>query len=202
MKLLIVEDEVKTANFLTRGFGEEGFVVSVAADGPEALRQIETGAFDLIVLDIMLPGMDGWQILTWLRGTGRQTRVLILTARDELSDRVRGLELGADDYLVKPFAFSELLARVRTVLRRAPLRKQEYYRIGDLEIDNAKWEAARAGKELQLTHKEFLLLLCLAKAEGEVLTREAIVNHVWDIHFDPCTNVLDVMIRRLRAKVD
>jgi len=202
MKLLIVEDELKTANFLTRGFGEEGFVVSVAADGPEALRQIETGAFDLIVLDIMLPGMDGWQILTWLRGTGRQTRVLILTARDEVSDRVRGLELGADDYLVKPFAFSELLARVRTILRRPPARAASTLRVADLELDLVAHKASRAGQRLDLTAREFTLLSLLVRRAGEVLPRTLIAESVWDMNSGGDTNVVDVNLRRLRAKVD
>jgi len=202
MKLLIVEDELKTANFLTRGFGEEGFVVSVAAGGPEALRQIETGAFDLIVLDIMLPGMDGWQILTWLRGTGRQTRVLILTARDEVSDRVRGLELGADDYLVKPFAFSELLARVRTILRRPPARAASTLRVADLELDLVAHKASRAGQRLDLTAREFTLLSLLVRRAGEVLPRTLIAESVWDMNSGGDTNVVDVNLRRLRAKVD
>jgi two-component system copper resistance phosphate regulon response regulator CusR len=202
MKLLIVEDEVKTANFLTRGFGEDGFVVSVAADGAEALRQIETGAFDLVVLDIMLPGMDGWQILTWLRGTGRQTRVLILTARDEVSDRVRGLELGADDYLVKPFAFSELLARVRTILRRPTARAASTLRVADLELDLVAHKASRAGQRLDLTAREFTLLSLLVRRAGEVLPRTLIAESVWDMSSGGDTNVVDVNLRRLRAKVD
>jgi len=202
MKLLIVEDELKTANFLKRGFGEAGFVVSVASDGADGMRQIETGAFDLIVLDIMLPGMDGWQILTWLRGIGLQTPVLILTARDEVSDRVRGLELGADDYLVKPFAFSELLARVRTILRRPPVRAASTLRVADLELDLAGHKATRAGQRLDLTAREFTLLSLLVRRAGEVLTRTLIAESVWDMSSGGDTNVVDVSLRRLRAKVD
>ncbi|MGB6946386.1 MAG: heavy metal response regulator transcription factor [Bryobacteraceae bacterium] len=202
MKLLIVEDEVKTANFLKKGLGEAGFLVSVAADGEEGLRLIETGAFDLIVLDIMLPGMDGWDILTRLRDGGLQTPVLILTARDEVQDRVRGLELGADDYLVKPFAFSELLARVRTILRRPPVRESSTLRVADLELDLAGHKATRAGQRLDLTAREFTLLSLLVRRAGEVLTRTLIAESVWAINFDGDTNVVDVNVRRLRGKVD
>ncbi|HTB21060.1 MAG TPA: heavy metal response regulator transcription factor [Bryobacteraceae bacterium] len=202
MKLLIVEDEVKTANFLKRGLSEAGFLVSVAADGAEGKLLIETGAFDLIVLDIMLPVVDGWHILTWLRSIGLQTPVLILTARDEVADRVRGLELGADDYLVKPFAFSELLARVRTILRRPPVREATTLRVADLEIDVAGHKATRAGQRLDLTAREFTLLSLLARRAGEVLTRTLIAESVWAINFDGDTNVVDVNVRRLRGKVD
>jgi two-component system copper resistance phosphate regulon response regulator CusR len=202
MKLLIVEDEVKTANFLKKGLSEAGFLVSVAADGPEGMRLIESGAFDLIVLDIMLPVVNGWDILTWLRGTGLQTPVLILTARDEVQDRVRGLELGADDYLVKPFAFSELLARVRTILRRPPLRESSTLRVADLELDLTGHKATRAGQRLDLTAREFTLLSLLVRRAGEVLTRTLIAESVWAINFDGDTNVVDVNVRRLRGKVD
>ena len=202
MKLLIVEDEVKTANFLTRGFSEAGFVVSVAPDGPNAMRQIESGGFDLIVLDILLPGMDGWSVLTWLREAGVQAPVLILTARDDVADRVRGLELGADDYLVKPFAFSELLARVRTILRRPPAREAATVRVADLELDVDGHRATRAGRRLDLTAREFTLLALLTRHRGEVLTRTLIAQAVWDIGIGGDTNVVDVNVRRLRAKVD
>ncbi len=202
MKLLIVEDEVKTASFLKRGFGEAGFVVSVAADGLEGMRQIEGGAFDLILLDIMLPGMNGWNLLTWMRGAGLQTPVLILTARDEVPDRVKGLELGADDYLVKPFAFSELLARARTILRRPPVREAATLRVADLELDLAGHRATRAGQRLDLTAREFTLLSLLMRRAGEVLTRTFIAESVWDINAGSDTNVVDVAVRRLRGKVD
>jgi two-component system, OmpR family, copper resistance phosphate regulon response regulator CusR len=201
MKLLIVEDEVKTASFLKRGFGEAGFVVSVAADGVEGMRQIEGGAFDLILLDIMLPGLNGWNILTWMRGTGLQTPVLILTARDEVPDRVKGLELGADDYLVKPFAFSELLARARTILRRPPVREAATLRVADLELDLGGHRVTRAGQRLDLTAREFTLLSLLMRRSGEVLTRTLIAESVWD-NSGADTNVVDVAVRRLRGKVD
>ena len=202
MKLLVVEDETKTANFLKRGFGEAGFVVSVAPDGIEARRQIEAGSFDLIVLDIMLPGVDGWDTLKWLRVVGLGTPVLILTARDEVTDRVRGLELGADDYLVKPFAFSELLARVRTILRRPPVREAATLRVADLELDLDGLRATRAGRRLDLTGREFKLLSLLARRAGEVLTRTLIAESVWDMNSEGDTNVVDVNMRRLRTKVD
>jgi len=202
MKLLIVEDETKTASFLKRGFSEAGFVVCVASDGLEGMRQIETAAFDLIVLDLMLPGMDGWQLLSWMRARGSQTPVLILTARDAVSDRVRGLEVGADDYLIKPFAFSELLARVRTVLRRPPLRESPVLRVGDLELDVTGHRATRSGHRLDLTAKEFTLLSLLVRRAGEVLTRNFIAESVWDMHPGGDTNVVEVNVRRLRSKVD
>jgi two-component system, OmpR family, copper resistance phosphate regulon response regulator CusR len=202
MKLLIVEDDAKTASFLKRGFSEAGFLASQAPDGLDAMHQIETTTFDLIVLDIMLPGMDGLQVLSWMRSRGLQTPVLILTARDAVSDRVRGLEVGADDYLVKPFAFSELLARVRTILRRPPLRESSILRVGDLELDIAGHRAVRSGHRLDLTAKEFALLSLLVRRAGEVLTRTFIAESVWDIHSGGDTNVVDVSVRRLRFKVD
>jgi len=202
MKLLIVDDELKTARFLKRGFTEAGFVVTLAADGPTAMHQIETGVFDLIVLDIMLPGLDGLQILTWMRDAGRQTPVLMLTARDEVSDRARGLKLGADDYPVKPFASSELLARVRTVLRRPPVRESDTLCVADLELDLAGHRATRAGKRIDLTGREFTLLSLLARRAGEVLTRTFIAESVWNMNAEGDTNVVDVNLRRLRSKLD
>lgn len=202
MKLLIVEDEVKTASFLKRGFGEAGFLVHVTSDGFEAKRQIETGSFELIVLDILLPGMDGWEILTWARGSGIQTPILLLTARDSVADRVRGLELGADDYLVKPFAFSELLARVRTILRRPPVREAARIRVADLELDLAGHRATRGGQWLDLTAREFTLLSLLGRRAGEVLTRTLIAESVWGMNSEGDTNVVDVNLRRLRTKLD
>ena len=202
MKLLIVEDEAKTASFLKRGFGEAGFLVQVASDGFEAKRQIESGAFELIVLDILLPGMDGWEILTWARGAGIQPPILLLTARDSVADRVRGLELGADDYLVKPFAFSELLARVRTILRRPPVREAAKIRVADLELDLAGHKATRGGQWLDLTAREFTLLSLLGRRAGEVLTRTLIAESVWGMNSEGDTNVVDVNLRRLRTKLD
>jgi two-component system copper resistance phosphate regulon response regulator CusR len=202
MKLLIVEDEAKTANFLKRGFTEAGFQVNLATDGLEGRRQIEVGSFDLIVLDILLPGLDGWKILAGARAAGIQTPILLLTARDSVADRVRGLELGADDYLVKPFAFSELLARVRTILRRPPVREAAKIRVADLELDIAGHKAIRGGHWLDLTAREFTLLSLLVRRAGEVLTRTLIAESVWGMSSEGDSNVVDVNLRRLRTKLD
>ena len=203
MKLLVVEDENKTGDYLRQGLTEAGFVVDLAADGLDGCHQALSEDYDLIVLDVMLPGMDGWRILETLRGRKVFTPVLFLTARDSVADRVKGLELGADDYLVKPFAFSELLARVRTLLRRSVLQPvEDRIQIADLVLDTARRRATRAGRRIVLTGKEFALLELLSRREGEVLPRSLIASQVWDINFDSDTNVIDVAIRRLRAKID
>jgi two-component system copper resistance phosphate regulon response regulator CusR len=202
VRILVVEDDPKASLYLRKGLSENGFVVDVAADGDDGLHLAREGQYDLIILDIMLPARDGWQVLADLRRGGNNTPVLMLTARDAVEDRVKGLNLGADDYLVKPFAFSELLARVRTLLRRGPARQPEILEIGDLVIDPLRHRAARAGRRLDLTPKEFLLLNLFARRSGEVLSRALIAEQVWDMNFDSDTNVVDVHVRRLRSKVD
>jgi len=202
MKILVVEDEPKTASYLRNGLVENGFVADVATQGEDGLHAALTGDYDLIILDVMLPGPDGWSVLSSLRAAGRSSPVLFLTARDAIQDRVKGLELGADDYLVKPFAFSELLARVRSVLRRGPTRHPDVLRVADLELDITRHQAFRDGRRLDLTPKEFLLLSLFVRRPGEVLTRTFIAEQVWDMNFDPGTNVVDVHVRRLRSKVD
>jgi len=202
VKILVVEDEKKAAAYLRKGLAENGFVVDHAADGEDGLALGRSGSYGLIVLDVMLPGRDGWSVLAELRRAGVQTPVLFLTAKDSLPDRVKGLNLGADDYLVKPFAFSELVARVRSILRRGPARREETLRRADIEIDLVRHRAARAGRKLDLTPKEFALLSLLVRRGGEVLSRTAIAEEVWDMNFDGGTNVVDVHVRRLRSKVD
>jgi two-component system, OmpR family, copper resistance phosphate regulon response regulator CusR len=187
---------------LQKGLSESGFRVDVASNGEDGLHLALSERHDLIVLDVLLPRQDGWSVLDELRRAGRETPVLFLTARDSVGDRVRGLDLGADDYLVKPFAFSELLARVRSILRRGPTRHSEVLRVSDLEIDFPRHRASRGGRRLDLTPKEFLLLSMLARRAGEVLTRTLIAEEVWDMNFDGGTNVVDVHVRRLRAKAD
>jgi two-component system copper resistance phosphate regulon response regulator CusR len=202
MKLLVVEDEQKTAAYLRKGLSEQGIVVDVARTGEDGLYHALHSDYDLIILDVLLPRQDGWSVLGKLREKGKATPVLFLTARDAVEDRVKGLELGADDYLIKPFAFSELLARVRSILRRGPERQPETLRIADLEMDFLRHKAFRGGKRLDLTPKEFALLSLLARRAGEVLSRTLIAEQVWDMNFDSHTNVVDVHIRRLRMKAD
>jgi two-component system copper resistance phosphate regulon response regulator CusR len=202
MKILVVEDEIKTGNYLKQGLAEAGFVVDLARDGMDGLHYGMTEDFDLAILDVMLPGLDGWRLLQALRKAGKDMPVLFLTARDRVDDRVKGLELGADDYLVKPFAFSELLARVRTLLRRSKGKEPEVLRAADLELDLLRRRVTRSGQRIDLTAKEFALLELLLRRQGEVLPRSLIASQVWDMNFDSDTNVIEVAVRRLRAKVD
>ena len=202
MKILIVEDEPKTGDYLRQGLAEAGFVVDLARDGLDGLHLALDGTYDLVVLDVMLPSLDGWGVLQTVRRQGQEMPVLFLTARDQVEDRVRGLELGADDYLVKPFAFSELLARVRTLLRRGKTKEPEVLRAADLELDLMRRRVLRAGVRIDLTAKEFALLELLLRRQGEVLPRSLIASQVWDMNFDSDTNVIEVAVRRLRAKVD
>jgi two-component system copper resistance phosphate regulon response regulator CusR len=201
MRILVIEDELKTAAYLKKGLEESGYAVDVANDGPQGLLLAQEEEYDVIVLDVMLPGMDGWTLVKTLRNT-RITPVLFLTARDDVDDRVRGLELGADDYLVKPFAFVELLARLRTLARRGPPRESELIKVGDLEMDVNRRRVKRGGARIDLTPREFSLLQLLARREGEVLSRTQIASYVWDMNFDSDTNVVEVAIRRLRTKID
>ena len=201
MRILVVEDEFKTADYLRKGLSESGYLVEVAVNGLDGQHLIQESEFDLIILDVMLPGIDGWQLLQIVRRKA-QTPVLFLTARDAVEDRVKGLELGADDYLVKPFSYAELLARVRTLLRRGPPREVEQFKVAVLELDLLRRRVTRQGERLTLTNKEFALLHLLLSREGEVLSRAQIASQVWQMNFDSDTNVVDVAIRRLRAKVD
>ncbi|MGG4773518.1 response regulator [Alcaligenaceae bacterium 429] len=201
MKILIVEDEIKSAQYLRKGLVESGYQVDVAHDGIDGLFMARATDFDLLILDVMLPGLDGWGVISRLRESS-QVPVLFLTARDAVEDRVKGLELGADDYLIKPFSYAELLARVRTLLRRQPMRQQELYTVANLEVDVLKRRAIRGGQRIDLTNKEFALLHLLLQHKGEVMSRSQIASQVWDMNFDSDTNVVDVAIRRLRAKID
>jgi two-component system copper resistance phosphate regulon response regulator CusR len=203
LKILIVEDEPKTGDYLRQGLREAGFVVDLVQDGLDGLHLGIEGDQDLIILDVMLPRMDGWGVLQALTQAGIRTPVIFLTAKDQVEDRVRGLELGAADYLVKPFSFAELLARVRNVLRRGPATiESSVLQVADLEVDLLRRRVSRAGRRIDLTPKEFGLLELLVRRQGEVLPRSLIASLVWDMNFDSDTNVIEVAVRRLRAKVD
>lgn len=203
MRILIIEDEAKTREYLQQGLAEAGFLVDTAGNGMDGHHLAMTETYDLIVLDVMLPDIDGWRILKALRDAGKKAPVLFLTARDSVNDRVKGLELGADDYLVKPFAFAELLARVRTLLRRGAAPPAETaLTVADLELDLMRRRVTRGGRRIPLTAKEFALLELLIRHRDEVLPRSMIASQVWDMNFDSNTNVIDVAVRRLRAKID
>ena len=201
MRILIVEDEPKTAAYIRKGLTEHGYVVDLAVNGTDGLHMALTSPYDLVLLDVMLPGTDGWTVLQTLRRQ-RDTPVFMLSARDAVADRVRGLQLGADDYLIKPFAFSELLARVQTILRRGALKPATVLRVADLELDTARRRVSRAGQRIDLTAREYALLDHFMRHEGQALSRTLIAEHVWDMNFDSDTNVVDVAVRRLRAKID
>ncbi|OZI32241.1 DNA-binding response regulator [Bordetella genomosp. 10] len=201
MKILIVEDEAKTADYLHKGLTEQGCAVDVANNGIDGRHLATELDYDVIVLDAMLPGMDGFEVLRALRRT-RQTPVIMLTARDGLDDRIKGLQDGADDYLVKPFSFLELLARLQALTRRGRAQEPMQLRIGDLQIDLASRKAQRGGVRIDLTAKEFALLAVLARRKGEILSKTAIAELVWDMNFDSNVNVVEVAIKRLRAKID
>ena len=202
MRILIVEDEAKIRASTKRALVEEGFNVVESEEGETGLHLAATEEFDLIILDVMLPLRDGWSVVKALREKGKQVPVLFLSARDDVPDRVKGLELGGDDYLVKPFAFSELLARVRSLLRRPAARQADKLRVADLELDLVRHKATRGGKALDLTAKEFSLLALLVQRTGEVIARTLLLEQVWDVTFDGDTNVIDVAVGRLRKKLD
>jgi two-component system, OmpR family, response regulator len=202
MRILVVEDEKKIATFVQRGLKECGFVVDVVRNGDEALEVILAHYFDAVVLDVMLPGRDGLSILRVLRERGNSVPVLLLTARGEIAEKVEGLNLGADDYLAKPFSIDELVARVRALIRRNSGESLLRYRVDDLVLDLATRVVRRGSRRIDLTTREFSVLECLMRAPGRVLTRTQLCQHVWEYHFDPESNLVDVYIQRLRRKVD
>lgn len=201
MTILVIEDDPKTGDYLKKGLRESGYAVDLARTGTDGLHMALENAYDLVVLDVMLPGIDGWEIMRALR-TRRDLPVIFLTARDHVSDRIRGLELGADDYLVKPFSFTELVLRIRTLLRRGVIRESDVFEIADLKLDVLRRKVTREGVEIPLTNKEFMLLHLLVRRQGEALSRTQIASEVWDMNFDSDTNVVEVAIRRLRTKID
>ena len=202
MRVLIIEDDVPLAEFMAKGLREQGCATDLAADGVDGAHLALTGVYDVIVLDILLPGKSGYEVLGELRRKGSNTPIICVTARDKVQDRVAGLELGADDYLVKPFHFSELLARLHALERRSPKMAPLEVRCGDLVLDPAARTVTRAGRPIELTPKEFSLLEYLMRRAGTVVTRTAIIENIWDMNFDSLTNIVDVFINRLRAKVD
>jgi two-component system copper resistance phosphate regulon response regulator CusR len=202
MRLLLIEDEKKVADFIARGLRAESFAVDVTYDGTAGWKMASSTAYDLIILDLMLPGMNGTELLRRLRRQSSVAAVLVLTARDATRDKVENFEAGADDYLTKPFAFAELLVRVKALLRRTPAQRTHELRVGDLEVDRLTHQVRRAGKRIELTSKEYALLEYLAANAGRVLSRTMIVEHVWDESFENLTNIVDVYVKHLRTKVD
>ncbi|MGB6008770.1 heavy metal response regulator transcription factor [Castellaniella sp.] len=201
MTILVIEDDVKTGDYLRKGLLESGYNADLARNGTDGLHMALEHDYELLILDVMLPGMDGWQVLAEVRRVC-DVPVIFLTARDQVDDRIRGLRLGADDYLVKPFSFTELVLRIRTLLRRGAAREPDTFELADLRLDPTRRKVMRGGLTIVLTNKEFLLLHLLLKRQGEALSRTMIASEVWDMNFDSDTNVVDVAIKRLRAKVD
>jgi two-component system, OmpR family, copper resistance phosphate regulon response regulator CusR len=202
MNILIIEDELKTSGFLKKGFSECGVNADLAQDGEEGLRFALAGEYDIVILDVTLPKRDGWSVIYELRRRKNATPVIMLTARDAVPDRIKGFELGADDYLIKPFAFSELLVRISAILRRGPALKEDVLKVADLEIDLVRGWAIRAGKRLDLTPKELALLTLFMRSSGKILTKSLIAERIWGLHHDAESNIIEVHINRLRAKVD
>jgi two-component system copper resistance phosphate regulon response regulator CusR len=202
MRILLVEDDLKTGDYLKQGLSEAGYMTDWVSDGLSGKHQALSETYDLIILDVMLPVLDGWSVLTAIRQAGLTMPILFLTAKDEVDDRVKGLKLGADDYLVKPFAFAELLARIMSLLRRGSQREEDVICVADLELDLRRRRVTRAGQRIDLTAKEFALLELFMRRQGEVLPRSLIASQVWDMNFDSDTNVVEVAIKRLRSKVD
>ncbi|WFU92200.1 heavy metal response regulator transcription factor (plasmid) [Rhizobium sp. CC1099] len=201
MAILIVEDDQKTGDYLRKGLRENGYSVDLARTGLDGLHMAMESQYDLIVLDVMLPGLDGWEIIRRIR-LEQDLPIIFLSARDDVSSRIQGLRLGADDYLVKPFSFVELELRIRTILRRGTVRETDVFEAADLRLDVLRRKVMRAGTEITLTNKEFMLLHLLIRRQGEVLSRTQIASEVWDMNFDSDTNVVDVAVKRLRAKID
>jgi heavy metal response regulator len=202
MRLLLVEDDANLSGFIAKGLAEERYAVDIAVDGEDGLQLAKSRAYDLIILDVMLPKQNGLSVCRQVRETGQRVPILLLTVRDSVEDKVAGLDSGADDYLAKPFAFAELLARIRALLRRGVVPAPGRLMVADLELDPAAHRVWRRGMEIDLTNKEYAILEYLLRNVGRVLTRTAIIEHVWDIHYDSMTNIVDVHIRALRAKID
>jgi two-component system copper resistance phosphate regulon response regulator CusR len=202
MRILLVEDERKVADIIARGLKAERYAMDVALDGQTGWEMADAYNYDLIILDLMLPGLSGTEILQKVRRKNQEVPILILTARDGMADKVKNFEFGADDYLVKPFAFAELLVRVKALLRRGPVNRSSVLRVGDLEVDRLSQHVRRAGKKIELTAKEYALLEYLATHPDRVFSRTMIIEHVWDQSFEGLTNIVDVYVRHLRAKVD
>ncbi len=201
MRILVIEDDTSTGDYLKKGLGEAGYRVDLARNGADGLFMALEDSYDAVILDVMLPGLNGWQVMEVLRKKS-DVPVLFLTARDEVQDRIHGLELGADDYLIKPFSFTELMLRVRTLLRRGTVRESDTYSLADLHLDVLRRKVTRQETVIPLTNKEFMLLHLLMRREGEVLSRTMIASQVWDMNFDSDTNVVDVAVKRLRGKID
>jgi len=201
MTILVIEDDIKTGDYLKKGLLESGYNVDLARNGVDGLHMAREQSYDLLILDVMLPGKDGWQVMEEIRRSC-DLPVIFLTARDQVDDRIRGLQLGADDYLIKPFSFTELVLRIRTLLRRGVVRESETFQLADLKLDPMRRKVTRNGINIILTNKEFMLLHLLVKRQGEALSRTVIASQVWDMNFDSDTNVVDVAIKRLRAKID